>query len=75
MPRTTQKMNKINLEIGLKIKALRKLQGMSAEELAKQIDVSFQQVQKYEIGTNGISVSRLLVIAEFFDKDLNYFVK
>jgi len=40
---------------------------MSQSELAKQLGVSFQQVQKYEKGTNRIGAGRLPQIAEIFD--------
>lgn len=42
-------------------------------ELAKYMNVSFQQIQKYEKGYNGLSTIRLLKISKFFGKPLEYF--
>ena len=62
-----------NLRIGKAIREFRlnyknpdkpKTKGLTQTELAKRIDVTFQQVQKYEKGTNGTSSYRILQIAE-----------
>lgn len=50
--------------VGARVKMRRRLIGMSQEKLAEQIGVAFQQVQKYEKGTNRIGASRLMRIAE-----------
>lgn len=50
--------------VGARVKMRRRLIGMSQEKLAEQIGVAFQQVQKYEKGTNRIGASRLMKIAE-----------
>ena len=50
--------------IGQNIRANRLTQGLSQSELAKRIGVTFQQVQKYEKGTNRVGGSRLIQIAE-----------
>ena len=42
-------------------------------ELAKALDVTFQQIQKYEKGFNGLSSIKLLKISKFFNKPLEYF--
>jgi transcriptional regulator with XRE-family HTH domain len=60
--------------IGKRIEQSRILFNISRKELAKVIDVSPQQLYKYENGKNRISVSRLSLIAKKFYKDLNYFV-
>jgi transcriptional regulator with XRE-family HTH domain len=46
--------------MGQRLRALRLQSGMSQDELAKEVDISFQQVQKYEKGTNRLAVSRML---------------
>jgi transcriptional regulator with XRE-family HTH domain len=46
---------------------------MSQTELGGVLDVTFQQVQKYETGTNRISAGRLQQIAETFDVPVTYF--
>jgi transcriptional regulator with XRE-family HTH domain len=50
--------------IGQNIRANRLTQGLSQSELGKRIGVTFQQVQKYEKGTNRVGGSRLIQIAE-----------
>jgi transcriptional regulator with XRE-family HTH domain len=53
----------IDVHIGARIRGRRKQIDMSQEGLAKDIGVSFQQVQKYERGANRVSGSMLLYIA------------
>jgi transcriptional regulator with XRE-family HTH domain len=50
--------------VGRRVRLLRKCQGMSQTELANAIGLTFQQVQKYEKGTNRISASKLYEIAQ-----------
>lgn len=50
-------------EIGLRIRAIRIDRKLSQSELGTQLDVSFQQIQKYEKGVNRLSVVRLMKIA------------
>ncbi|MCG8550329.1 MAG: helix-turn-helix domain-containing protein [Desulfobacterales bacterium] len=59
-------MSTINKQIGLNIKSMRIKYGLSQIELAEKINLSFQQIQKYEKGATAISVSRLQQIAEAF---------
>ena len=47
--------------------------GLSQEKLAKSLGVSFQQVQKYEIGINRVSAGRLWDIADSLEVDIGYF--
>lgn len=51
-------------EVGSRIRALRLERGLSQAALGEQIGVTFQQVQKYEKGTNRVGASRLQQIAE-----------
>lgn len=59
--------------VGARVKMRRRLVGMSQEKLAEQIGVAFQQVQKYEKGTNRIGASRLMKIAEVLGVPPAYF--
>jgi transcriptional regulator with XRE-family HTH domain len=52
-----------DLEIGQRILAQRKLKKMTQTDLARKIGVTFQQVQKYENGTNRVGGGRLRAIA------------
>ena len=65
--------NPVDVYIGNKVKARRLLLGLSQEELAKSIGLTFQQVQKYEHGTNRISVSRLIDISKSLKTPIDYF--
>jgi transcriptional regulator with XRE-family HTH domain len=53
-----------DVEIGRKLRALRLERGMSKSDLAQGIGLTFQQLQKYEKGTNRVSAGRLQRIAD-----------
>ena len=55
---------KITIQIGKNLQAIRKLRGMTQEELAKTANITFQQIQKYENGTNRISGVRFVQFAK-----------
>jgi transcriptional regulator with XRE-family HTH domain len=57
----------VNLRLGERIRALRKLRLMTQSDLARELGITFQQVQKYERGKNRLSVSMMLKIAHFLD--------
>ena len=54
----------IDREIGTRMRTRRMLIGMSQEKLGEELGLTFQQVQKYEKGTNRISVGRMVEIAK-----------
>lgn len=56
--------NKLDLELGFKIRQIRQRKEMSLNEVAGRIGVSSQQLRKYELGRNRISAQRLGQIAE-----------
>lgn len=62
-----------DLEVAKRVRALRLQRGISQTELGGVLDVTFQQVQKYETGTNRISAGRLQQIAEVLDVPVTYF--
>jgi transcriptional regulator with XRE-family HTH domain len=64
----------IDKNIGKKIKALRLEHEMSQKELAEKLGVSFQQVQKYEKGTNRLSVGRLDQLCSIFAISMDVFM-
>ena len=53
--------------VGAQLKALRKSAGLSQTNLATQVGVTFQQIQKYERGANRIGASRLWQLCKVFD--------
>lgn len=57
----------IDQQIGAAVRELRRVRGMSQEKLGDNIHVTFQQVQKYEKGTNRIAVSTLIDICRALD--------
>jgi transcriptional regulator with XRE-family HTH domain len=62
-----------DVEIGRKIRALRIERGLSQSGLAEGIGLTFQQVQKYEKGTNRVSAGRLQKIADMLDTPVMFF--
>ena len=50
----------IDVGVGLRLRTLRKSRGMSQEQLGRALGITFQQIQKYERGTNRISASMLV---------------
>jgi transcriptional regulator with XRE-family HTH domain len=62
-----------DVAVGQRIRALRKNAKVSQTELANQISVSFQQVQKYENGTNRVGAGRLTHIAKTLDVPITAF--
>lgn len=64
----------LDVQLGTKIKRRRLMMRMSQEALAKEIGLTFQQVQKYERGTNRITVNRLADISRALRVPLGYFL-
>ena len=62
-----------NQHLGSKLKLRRLALGLTQTKVAKAINVTFQQIQKYEKGTNGVSSTRLLQIANFLNVPIVYF--
>jgi transcriptional regulator with XRE-family HTH domain len=59
--------------VGSRARMRRLMLGMSQEKLADQLGVTFQQVQKYEKGTNRVSASRLQQLANVLDVPVSFF--
>ena len=62
-----------NKHLGNKLKLRRLALGLTQTKVAKAINVTFQQIQKYEKGTNGISSLRLMQLANFLKVPVIYF--
>lgn len=65
--------NPIDQYVGGRIRARRKVLGVSQEKLADQLGLTFQQVQKYERGANRVSASKLYEIARALNASITYF--
>ncbi len=63
----------IDIHVGQNIRRRRSQLGMSQEALARALGLTFQQVQKYERGTNRVSASRLWRLAEALDAPITFF--
>ena len=62
-----------NKHLGSKLKARRLALGLTQTKVAKAINVTFQQIQKYEKGINGVGSVRLLQLSKFLQVPINYF--
>jgi transcriptional regulator with XRE-family HTH domain len=63
----------IDQHVGERIRARRAELGLTQEQLAQALQVSYQQVQKYETGANRISAGRIFDIARKLGVDVGYF--
>ncbi len=63
----------VDKHVGKQLRNRRSLLGISQEKLANAIGVTFQQVQKYERGTNRVSASRLFSFSKILDVSIDYF--
>ena len=62
-----------NKHLGSKLKLRRLALGLTQTKVAKAINVTFQQIQKYEKGTNGVSSIRLLQLSNYLKVPISYF--
>jgi len=73
-PRKTKgKPNSMDEHVGARLRLRRGLIGLSQEKLAEAIGLTFQQIQKYERGTNRISAGRLHDLSRILDVPVSYF--
>ena len=63
----------LNQHLGKKLRLRRTSLGLTQTQVAKAINVTFQQIQKYEKGTNGVSSARLLQLSSFLKVPIKYF--
>ena len=62
-----------NLHLGKKLRIRRLSLGLTQTKVAQAINVTFQQIQKYEKGTNGVSSNRLMQLSQFLKVPIIYF--
>jgi transcriptional regulator with XRE-family HTH domain len=67
------KANPIDIHVGSRVRLRRMILGMSQEKLGHGLGITFQQIQKYEKGTNRISASRLQHIAQILSVPIPFF--
>lgn len=73
MPKASEPPDEIDRGVGQRIKMVRRQKNLSQTDLAILIGCTFQQVQKYERGTNRVSASRLAKIAKALNQHPGYF--
>ena len=75
MTKISEEIHPVDLHVGANVRLRRKAMEISQTDLADALGVSFQQVQKYERGTNRISASRLYDIAVCLGVNVEYFFR
>ncbi len=63
----------VDIYVGKRLRRRRRLLGMTQQDLASEIGVRFQQIQKYECGANRITASRLFDLANALTVNVSYF--
>lgn len=71
--RTRGKPTEVDLVVGQRVRQRRQLLGLSQTKLADALNVTFQQVQKYERGSNRVGAGRLYQLSEVLDVPVGYF--
>ncbi len=71
--RGTGKPHPVDIHVGARVRQRRVLLGMNQTKLGDALGMSFQQVQKYERGTNRISASRLYDLSRVLDVSIEHF--
>lgn len=71
--RGSGKINPVDAYVGSQIKLRRTVLGMSQDHLGGELGVSFQQVQKYENGSNRVAASRMYDVARILDVPVGFF--
>ncbi|OLP59251.1 transcriptional regulator [Xaviernesmea oryzae] len=68
-----KKPNPIDIHVGSRIRLRRTMLGMSQEKLGESLGITFQQIQKYEKGTNRVGASRLQNISAILNVPVAFF--
>lgn len=68
-----KKPNPTDIHVGGRIRLRRNMMGMSQEKLGESLGITFQQIQKYEKGTNRVGASRLQAIASILGVPVAFF--
>ncbi len=71
--RGRRKPSPVDVHVGARVRQRRTLLGMTQTNLADGLDLTFQQVQKYERGANRISAGRLYKLSRVLDVSIEYF--
>jgi transcriptional regulator with XRE-family HTH domain len=63
----------VDVHVGQRVRQRRWMIGMTQQQLGNKVGIKFQQIQKYETGTNRVSASRLWDIAAALDVPVSFF--
>lgn len=67
------KAHPVDIHVGARLRARRKIMGLSQDDIGKSVGITFQQIQKYERGTNRIGSSRLYEFSKILSVPVSYF--
>ncbi len=73
MDASLRKPSPVDAHVGARIRLRRKLLGLSQQQLAERLGLTFQQVQKYERGVNRVSASKLYETAQVLQAPVTHF--
>ena len=65
--------NSVDVHVGVRVRSRRMAIGLTQDRLAKALGITFQQIQKYEKGSNRIGASRLQAISRILNAPVSYF--
>lgn len=68
-----KKPNPIDIHVGSRVRLRRNMMGMSQEKLGEALGITFQQIQKYEKGTNRVGASRLQAMSSVLGVPVSFF--
>ena len=72
-PPSGKRPNPTDVYVGSRVRMRRKMLGLSQEKLGEKLGITFQQIQKYEKGTNRVGASRLQAMADAMEVPVSYF--
>ena len=75
MVKNTRYVHPVDAHVGRRLKAKREKRGISQNELASAVALTFQQIQKYEKGTNRVSSSKLYDFAKILNVGVEFFFR
>ena len=70
---SSKRPNPTDVYVGSRVRMRRKMLGLSQEKLGEKLGITFQQIQKYEKGTNRVGASRLQDMASAMEVPVSYF--
>ncbi|MCK6418179.1 MAG: helix-turn-helix domain-containing protein [Alphaproteobacteria bacterium] len=73
--KTRTKADHIDLQVGRNLRTFRTFLGLSQEDVGTALEMTFQQIQKYELGKNKISASAIYRLSQFFKIPISHFYK